>query len=45
MSQFTFLENILQEKQEIPPESILSQSLMQNQDLRVIMFNFLWERL
>ena len=40
MSQFTYLKNILHEKQELPPESILSQSLMQNQTLRAIMFNF-----
>jgi quercetin dioxygenase-like cupin family protein len=40
MSEYTLIENILGDKQEIPKDSILSQSLIQNQDVRVILFSF-----
>ena len=40
MSEYTLIENLLSEKKEIPKDSILSQSMVQNQDVRVILFSF-----
>ncbi|HSG26502.1 MAG TPA: cupin domain-containing protein [Anaerolineales bacterium] len=40
MKTFEFIENVLASAQELPSDSILSRTLMQNQDLRVILFQF-----
>ncbi len=39
-SSFEFIQSILHNNQEVPADSILSQSLLQNADVRVILFNF-----
>lgn len=40
MEPFTFLENLLSETASLPSDSILSRTLLQNKDLRVILFQF-----
>lgn len=40
MSELSVIENILGEGHEIPEDSILSQTIIQNQDARVILFQF-----
>ena len=40
MESFTFLENLLAETATLPSDSILSRTLLQNKDLRVILFQF-----
>ncbi|MEJ2758383.1 MAG: cupin domain-containing protein [Anaerolineales bacterium] len=40
MESFTFLENLLAETTTLPSDSILSRTLLQNNDLRVILFHF-----
>ena len=39
-SPFTYLENLLSETASLPSDSILSRTLLQNKDLRVILFQF-----
>ena len=39
MEKYSYLENILGKNQELPPESILSSSLMQTPHARAIMFH------
>ena len=40
MSSYSYFENIIGEKQEIPADSILSRTFLQNDDTRGIMFHF-----
>lgn len=40
MESFTFLEDLLSETTSLPSGSILSRTLLQNKDLRVILFHF-----
>ena len=40
METYTYLDNILGKNQELPPDSILSSSLMQTPHVRAIMFHF-----
>ena len=40
MTTFDYIENLLDSEQDLPSDSILSRSLMQNKDLRVILFQF-----
>lgn len=40
MEKFTYLENLLSETTSLPSDSILSRTLLQNDDLRIIMFHF-----
>lgn len=40
MDSFTYLEDLLAESTSLPSDSILSKSLLQNKDLRVILFHF-----
>jgi quercetin dioxygenase-like cupin family protein len=40
MDSFTYIENLLDTQQDLPSDSILSRTLMQNDDLRVILFQF-----
>lgn len=40
MDSYTILENLVDEKQEIPADSILSRTLLQNEDVRTVLFHF-----
>jgi len=40
MTTFDYLENLMAMQQDLPSDSILSRTLMQNEDVRVILFQF-----
>ncbi|MGD2028043.1 MAG: cupin domain-containing protein [Anaerolineales bacterium] len=40
MDKYTFLENLIPTAANLPSDSILSRTLIQNEDLRVILFQF-----
>ena len=40
MEAYNFLQNVFSSEQELPSDSILSRTLMQNDDMRVILFQF-----
>ena len=40
MTTFDYIENVIASQQDLPSDSILSRTLMQNDDLRVILFQF-----
>ena len=40
MKTFEYIANLLEEEQELPADSILSRTLLQNEDMRVILFQF-----
>ena len=40
MENYTYLENLIPSAADLPSDSILSRTLIQNEDLRVILFHF-----
>lgn len=40
MKPYALIENIIGQKQELPADSILSQTALKNDDVRVVMFHF-----
>ncbi len=40
METYQYIENLLDSEQQLPSDSILSRTLMQNEDMRVILFQF-----